>query len=77
MATSATPASAMSQMSRMSQRSTAEELEDLWFAFEEWAAVLEYDGELPRKEAERRAAAELGLHPAELLRCSRKYARND
>ncbi len=37
---------------------------DVWAAWEERAAILEYDGDFERAEAEARATAELGYRPS-------------
>jgi len=58
----------LSQKSQQSQRTGAAKFEgdnviDLRHAFEERAAIMEYDGGMTRDDAERMAAAETGFDP--------------
>ncbi len=54
-----TEGAAVSQLSQLPQVSTAARVE----AFEERAAIMEFEGGLTRQEAERLAAEELGFVP--------------
>ena len=67
-ATERTEISGLSQKSQKSQHTGAAQFEgdnviDLRHAFEERAAIMEYDGGMTRDEAERMAAIETGFGP--------------
>lgn len=60
--------SQLSQLSQLSQQADNEKLTgdniiDLRHAFEERAAIMEYDGGMSRADAERAAAADVGFDP--------------
>lgn len=67
-ATETAKSSDLSQQSQQSQRAENEKLTgdniiDLRHAFEERAAIMEYDGGMSRADAERAAAADTGFDP--------------
>lgn len=71
LATSATKPAKSNNMSQESQKSqgikraklTGENIIDLRHAFEERAAIMEFDGGMNRADAERAAAADTGFDP--------------
>ena len=71
LATFATEPTKSSDLSQKSQKSQGNEREDitgdniidLRHAFEERAAIMEYDGGITRKDAERAATSETGFDP--------------
>lgn len=71
LATSATDTADLSHKSQLSQGAMSEKngvtnIIDLRDAFEERAAIMEFDGEMTRNEAERLAAEDVGLPLVEL-----------